>query len=132
MLMMGRDLRTRMHLIAPGVGEHVRDQQDRQQRHHDQYSRTRGFSVGASVWARFFHDGSRCVKAVIADQLGPVSYLVQLENGDYWWIHVDHLRPGSEVPPTDGDPEPEEVTVPLGMPESLGLSSPTENEQDTS
>ena len=132
MLMMGRDLRTRMHLIAPDVGEHVRDQQDRQQRHHDQHSRTRGFSVGTSVWARNFRDGSCWVKAVIADQLGPVSYLVQLENGDYWRRHVDHLRPGSEVPPTDGDPEPEEVTVPLGMSESQGLSSPTENEQDTS
>ena len=72
------------------------------------------------------------MKAVIADQLGPVSYLVQLENGDYWRRHVDHLRPGSEVPPTDGDPEPEEVTVPLDMSESQGLSSPTENEQDTS
>ena len=94
--------------------------------------RTRCFSVGALVWERNFRDGFCWVKAVVADQLGPVSYLVHLENGGYWRRHVEHLRPGSEVPPTNGDPEPEEVTVPLGMPESQGLSSPTENEQDTS
>ena len=49
MLMMGRDLRTRMHLIAPDVGEHVRDQQDRQQRHHGSMTSTVGHEASVLV-----------------------------------------------------------------------------------
>ena len=42
----------------------------------------------------------------MSDRLGPVSYLIQLENGDYWRRHVDHLRTGSdpESKPTEKEP----------------------------
>ena len=58
--------------------------------------------------------GSR-LEAVVSDRLGPVSYLIQLENRDYWRKHVDLLRTGSdpESKPTENDPSwsphPEEI-----------------------
>ena len=36
---------------------------------------------------------------------GPVSYMVQLENGEMWHQHIDHLRPGSVIPSTEKDTE---------------------------
>lgn len=38
----------------------------------------------------------------MSDRLGLVSYLVQLENGELWQRHVDHLRVGQAVPTTEG------------------------------
>ena len=42
----------------------------------------------------------------MSDRLGPVSYLVQLENRDYWRTHVDLLRAGSdpESRPIENEP----------------------------
>ena len=48
------------------------------------------------------------VLAVVLDRAGPGSYLVQLRNGDLWRRHVDHLRLGHDMPPTESS---EEVTA---------------------
>ena len=75
----------------------------------------RTLSIGQSVWARNFRDGARWVKAMVSDRLGPISYLVQLRNGDFWHRHIDHLRRGSEQPPQDDSAAEEEFIV---LPES--------------
>ena len=113
--MFGRDLRTRLHLLAPDIGGHVRDQLARQKERHDQHCQMRTLGIGQSVWARNFRDGARWVKAMVSDRLGPVSYLVQLRNGDFWRRHIDHLRRGSEQPPRDDSAAEEEFIV---LPES--------------
>ena len=51
-LFLGRDLRTRLDLLRPDIGKHVRVQQSRQKALHDQHARDREFSVGQSVWTR--------------------------------------------------------------------------------
>ena len=38
---------------------------------------------------------------MVTGQLGPVSYMVQLENGEMWRRHIDHLRAGSVIPSTE-------------------------------
>ena len=48
-LFVGRELRTRLHLLSPNVGAHVRDQQSRQKDRHDQGSRAREFDIGQTV-----------------------------------------------------------------------------------
>ena len=114
-LKFGRDLRTRLHLLAPDIGGHVRDQLARKKERHDQHCQMRTLGIGQSVWARNFRDGARWVKAMVSDRLGPVSYLVQLRNGDFWRRHIDHLRRGSEQPPKDDSAAEEEFIV---LPES--------------
>ena len=105
-LMFGREIHTHLSLLSPNIGDRVRDQQQRQKEYHDKCSRAREFRIGDSVWARNLHDGPRWLKAVVSDRLGPVSYLIQLKNGDYWRRHVDHLRTGSdpEAKPTEKEP----------------------------
>lgn len=90
-LFVGRDLCTRLHLLTHDVGAHVREKQTQQKGYHDRHSHTRELCVGQPVWERNFRDGPGWVSAVVSDRVGPVSYLVQLRNGDLRRRHVDHL-----------------------------------------
>ena len=81
------------------------------------------------MWARKFRYGSTWVPATISDQVGPMSYLVQLRNGELWRRHVDHLRAVSEgqPPPSDSTDivpvENEEIGLPNSTETHLGVSS---------
>ena len=124
-LMFGRDLRTRLHQLTPDIGAHVREQQVRQKDQHDRHSHRREFCIGQAVWSRNFRAGPSWVKAVISDLLGPVTYLVRLENGDYWRRHIDHLRVGTEHPPAEDSQE--EFADPLPDVDVSPSRSNTEN-----
>ena len=56
-LMLGCALRTRLDLIKPDVGKHVRRCQDIQKACQDQHSRKHQFSIGQKVWARNLRGG---------------------------------------------------------------------------
>ena len=102
LLFMGRELRTRLHLLSPDMGARVRDQQTQQKEYHDQHSSMREFVVGQTVWARNFSGDPDWVPATISDRVGPLSYLVvTLRNGDVWRRHIDQLRVGVETPATE-------------------------------
>ena len=83
---MGRELRTRLHLLKPEIGVRVGAQQVRQKKYHERHSQAREFSVDQVMWARKM--------GTVVDRLGPLTYmcLVQTERGDLWRRHVDHLR----------------------------------------
>ena len=100
-LMFGRDLRTRLHLLSPDVGAHVREQQAKQKAYFDCHSRRREFCIGQSVWTRNFRHGPPWLQGVVSDILGPVTYLIQMEDGVFWRRHIDHLREASEKPPEE-------------------------------
>ena len=36
---------------------------------------------------------------MVADRLGPLTYLIQLPDGTLWRCHVDHVRHGSQADP---------------------------------
>ena len=42
--------------------------------------------------AQNLHPGPMWITATIAQQRGPLSYLVNVENGEQWRRHVDHLK----------------------------------------
>ena len=104
-LMFGRDQHTRLHQLTPDIGARVREQQVRQKEQHYRHSHRREVCIGQPVWSRNFRAGPSWVKAVISDLLGPVTYLVRLENGNYWRRHIDHLRVGTEHPPAEDSQE---------------------------
>ena len=101
-LFMGRELRTRLHLLCPDVGGYVGDQQSQQKDHHDQHSHARELDIRQSVWARNFRDGPKWIQAEVSDRIGPLSYLVKLPSGETWRRHIDHLRAGLDKP-SDND-----------------------------
>ena len=54
-----------------------------------------------------FRDGPCWLPGVIADCLGPVSYLIRMRDGALWRRHVDHLREGKGVHGTEQSTAPD-------------------------
>ena len=98
-LFFGRPLRTRVDLLRPDVGGQVRDSQAEQKDQRDWRSKPREFTVGQTVWIRKFRDGLHRISGMVADQLGLLTYLIQLPDGTLWRRHVDHVRHGSQADP---------------------------------
>ena len=44
-------------------------------------------------------EGPKWRSGVVVEQLGPLTYLVEVQGGLKWKRHSDHLRDGSGVPP---------------------------------
>ena len=109
-LFMGRQLRTCLDLLSPDVGGRVRDRQASQKAYHDEHSHARELHVGQSVWAKNFRGGPTWVPARVSDQVGPLSFLVQLSDGGLWRRHIDHLRAGCDQPSEGVTPQLTEET----------------------
>lgn len=91
-LLMGRSLRTRWDLMKPDIRESVNRRQAKQKERHDQHARPRLLYTGQSVMAKNFRSGEDWVPGVIVQQLGPLTYLVDVSEGRIWKRHVDHLK----------------------------------------
>ena len=91
-VLMGRSLRTRWDMLRPDVSQNVHRSQERQKEHHDQHARQRTFHVGQTVMAKNMRAGPSWVPGTIVQQLGPVTYLVDVSDGRVWKCHVDHLK----------------------------------------
>ena len=57
--------------------------------HHDQHA---NISSWSKVIVKNMHPGPDWIPAVIAQQLGPVSFLVDVESGLRWKRHIDYIR----------------------------------------
>ena len=60
--------------------------------YHDQHAKQRSFQVGQRVVVKNMRPG-----AVIAQQLGPVSFLVDVEPDLRWKHHIDHIRELADI-----------------------------------
>lgn len=100
-LLMGRLPCSRLSLFRPDVENKVALKQASQARLHDRHSK------GEEVFVKMFTNNvSRWPPGVVTRQLGPISYLVQLQNGDLVRRHLDHIRRRSATPvnePRDDD-----------------------------
>ena len=97
-LLMGRKIRTRLDLLRPDGERHVSSKQAQQKADHDKHARSRELHTGQSVMARNLRPGVPWVPGVIVEQLGPLTYRVQVEGGLLWRRHLDHLRTCSDAP----------------------------------
>ena len=91
-LLMGRKLRSRLYLIQPNLDRRVNDKQGQQQRHHDQHSKQRTFAVGERVYVKNHRGGVPWLPGVIVQVTGPVSYRVEMADGNTIRSHQDHIR----------------------------------------
>ena len=48
--------------------------------------------IGENVMAKNYRSGPKWLPGVIVEQLGTLTFLVQLDNGMFWKRHVDQLR----------------------------------------
>ena len=95
---MERKIRTRLDLLKPDGESHVSRKQTQQKADHDKHARSRELHTGQFVMARNLRPGAPWIPGVIAEQLGPLTYQVQVEGGLLWKHHVDYLRICSDAP----------------------------------
>ena len=82
-------------------------EQAKQKSHHDSHSKSCEYFVGQNVQAHNFRTSPRWTAGMIVERLGPLTYLVQVDNGVFWHHHVDHLCPAP-----DGLSEPNGTVTP--------------------
>ena len=127
-LFLGRSLRTRLDLLRPDIEQKVHEKQAHQKTHHDQHAKPRQFTVGQPVMVRNLRPGPTWIPGTIAQQLGPVSYLVNVQHGVSWRRHVDHLKQRQEFPLPQHDQEKkkedENATEDVFIPFSISEENP--------
>ena len=97
-LMMNNGLHTHLDLLRPNIATKGHCKQADQKQYNDRTRRSREFSVDDAVMARNFHEGDKWMMGKIVDKLGPVSYLVQCDDGSMRRRHVDHIQDKSVSP----------------------------------
>ena len=95
--MFGRNLRTGLDQIQPDVSARVEKQQLRQKKVHDSHARNRSFEVHELVFVCNFHTGQPWPSGQGVRVLGPVSFEVELTNGQIVRRHQDHIRKRPEM-----------------------------------
>ena len=93
-LFLGRDLRTRLDLLLPGVQRKVTHKQAQQKLQHDQHAKMRELEPGERVMVRDKRPNasSTWIPGVIVQQHGPLTFLVDVGQGLLWRRHLDHLK----------------------------------------
>ena len=122
-LLMRRSLRTRWDLLKPSISSRVCTRQNKMKEGHDQHAKMRVFEVGKSVVVRNFRGGEKWVPGVIVQQLGPLTYLIDVSQGRVWKRHVDHMKVYDRKPNEYDDSD---SVVDDGMNESLSPPSTPE------
>ena len=113
-LFVGRSLRMHLDLLrSPTTADHVATKQDYQKQYHDRRARERKLEVGQAVMAKNFRPGPTWLPAVVTKQLGPLTFLVILRNGQQWKRHMDHLRRYEVQEQEGGEQQDEEVDLPV-------------------
>ena len=81
---------------------------------HDKNAKARKFQVQDRVYARNFSDGEVWIPGVIAKCIGPLSFIVKLEDGRTIRRHIDHLQPHFvSLSSSLSDPSPEWIDMRL-------------------
>ena len=95
-LFFSRPLRNRLDLLKPDIAARVCNKQADQKNYMIDIAE---FAVGQTVMALNMREGSKWRPGVVVEQLGPLTYLVEVQGGFKWKRHSDHLCDGSGVPP---------------------------------
>ena len=92
-LLMGHRIRSRLDLLLPDLTSVVQDKQLKQKQAHDKKKPDRNFIIGATVFAEDFTASSeKWLPGVVQKVTGPLSYQIELSNGQIVRRHVDSIR----------------------------------------
>ena len=113
-LLMGR--LPRSHLLKPDVATRV---QQSQKTSHDLHTKARSFRVGDLVFVCDFPSGTLWLPGRVVKVNGPLSYLIELQDGRTVRCHVDHVRSrtvDTSVLPSGGSDDMLDIPVPSSEP----------------
>ena len=91
-----RALHTQLDLMRPDLRIEVNKKQADQKVVHDRHSRDWQYFLGQNVMVKDIQTGFSWIPGIIIERLGPLSYLVMLEDGRIRKRHVDHIREVAE------------------------------------
>ena len=91
MLLMNRQLRTRLDLLRPDIDAQVSNKQADQKISHDQHCRNRELMIGQRVMVCNLRPGPTWIPGTIIERSGPLSYVVQVKGEQVWKRHIDQL-----------------------------------------
>ena len=93
-LLMGRKLRSRLDLLQPSLTSRVQQSQMTQKQNHDTKKPYRQFTEGDLVYAENFSTNSdtKWLPGKVDKITGPLSYVIELTNGNKVRRHVDHIK----------------------------------------
>ena len=114
-LLMQRELRTRFSLLQPDTEKTVVEKQLQQKSAFDRRTRLRSFENGDRVLVRDFRSGRNWTTAVVIEVLGPVTYIVQTDEGQRWKRHVDQMRKFVNRSTTESAVESNEINSEVGF-----------------
>ena len=97
-LLLHRQPRTHLDLLHPNTPLRVEQVQKQK---YDLKARSRSFQNGDLVYVKNFSPGPQWVPGNVLEVSGPVSYVIQLNNGRQRRCHIDHLR--AQLGDTDTD-----------------------------
>jgi len=83
-LLMGRNIRTRLDVLKPNIRKRMEEKQQDQQLTSN-HSPTRKLDVGQTVVARDYRGVNRWLPGVITSHSGPLSYEVKVAPNTVWW-----------------------------------------------
>ena len=81
-----------MDALLLNTAVRVQAKQEQQKSTHDTTARNCSFSIGQSVLVRNFAAGERWIPGHIIEHVGPVSFMIELEDGRMFKQHQDHIR----------------------------------------
>ena len=93
MILMKRQLRTRLDQLKPDLESKVMQGQEKMKTHHDRHAKERELSIGSAVYARNFLSQPKWMPGILVESRGPVTFLVELNDGRIWKRHIDHIKP---------------------------------------
>ena len=112
-LLLGRQPRSRLDLLHPDLAPRVESSQLKQKRSHDSHTKARLFQIGERVYVRNFRGLPIWISGEIVDQLGPLTFRVQFNDGQILKRHIDHVRIRY---PMDETASPTTVELPCSPP----------------
>ena len=100
---MGRQLHSHLSLLHPDltIQDRVSNKQQRQKDYHDLHANKRLFTIGDTVFVHDFPNGKKWLPGTVTKSKGPLSFLIELDDGRVIRCHIDHIRvrpPSTAVP----------------------------------
>ena len=102
-LFLGRSVRTRLDLLKPNLQEHVEAKQAKQKEQHDAHAKCPVFKVDQNVMVKNRQAGPSWIPGKIMQQVGPLTFLVDVYADNLWKCHVHQLK--NYHPPSSNSPE---------------------------
>ena len=125
-LLMGRRPRSHLDLLRPDIKATVVRHQSRQKQDHDRTAKPRrSFELHDPVFARNYStQGHRWLAGKIVEKTGPLSFRIELPDGNIIRRHLDQVRTRTSVAPAPMADPFEEALPDLDIPNHAGTPPP--------